>query len=176
VDDGIIEDWFHAYSDDVYNYLVYRTRSKDVDDMVQDTFLRALRSIHTFHEMASPKTWLIAIARRVALDDQRKIEQRHELSLSISEIPSNERSPLDTVVQNEAVITVMQCLDQLKSNYRDVVVLRTVIGLSTRETAKVMGWSESHVKVTLHRALRQVRLLLQKPAQGGNAHAPKVLR
>ncbi|CAH2717571.1 hypothetical protein BACCIP111895_04785 [Neobacillus rhizosphaerae] len=70
--DHQIEKWFIQYEKDVTNYLVYYTGSSDVEDLVQETFLRAFRAFSRFKNDSSPKTWLISIARNTAIDYYRK--------------------------------------------------------------------------------------------------------
>lgn len=54
-----ITEWFHKYSNDILNYLIYYTGRVDVEDMVQEVFIRALRRINTFNQLSSPKTWFL---------------------------------------------------------------------------------------------------------------------
>ncbi|MGD6774653.1 RNA polymerase sigma factor [Sutcliffiella horikoshii] len=67
-----ITDWFQEYHNDIYNFLIYYTGSMDVEDFVQETFLKAVRNIHKFKGESNPRTWLISIARNVAIDESRK--------------------------------------------------------------------------------------------------------
>ncbi|QQE79755.1 RNA polymerase sigma factor [Alicyclobacillus sp. SO9] len=63
-----IEEWFRCYADDVKTFLVYYLRRTDVDDLVQETFIRAMGGQVQFRRQANPKTWLLAIARNLAVD------------------------------------------------------------------------------------------------------------
>lgn len=67
-----IEQWFMEYSNDLYHFLVYYTGKHDVDDLVQEVFIKALHNLHHFKGASSPKTWLISIARHLVIDLQRK--------------------------------------------------------------------------------------------------------
>ncbi|WP_430787096.1 RNA polymerase sigma factor [Virgibacillus flavescens] len=64
--------WFKQYHDDILNFLVYYTGKVDVDDLVQEVFIKAVRNVNTFKGNSEPKTWLISIARNVAIDEMRK--------------------------------------------------------------------------------------------------------
>ncbi|MBB2482931.1 RNA polymerase sigma factor [Bacillus sp. APMAM] len=61
----IISDWFHQYSDDIYQFFLYRIRPSDVEDLVQEVFIRAIKGLQSFQGNSSPKTWLFSIARNV---------------------------------------------------------------------------------------------------------------
>jgi RNA polymerase sigma-70 factor, ECF subfamily len=67
-----ITEWFHSYGDDVLNFLIYYTGYSDMEDLVQEVFLKAWRKLSTFDNKSSPKTWLFSIARNVAIDEMRK--------------------------------------------------------------------------------------------------------
>ncbi|MFC0472450.1 sigma-70 family RNA polymerase sigma factor [Halalkalibacter kiskunsagensis] len=67
-----ISDWFYQYSNDIYHYLLYRFGSTDVEDLVQEVFIRAMMGYDSFRSDSSPKTWLFTIARNVAIDENRK--------------------------------------------------------------------------------------------------------
>lgn len=67
-----ISDWFYLYNKDIYHFLVYYIGSGDVEDLVQEVFIRAIKGFDSYQEQASPKTWLISIARHVAIDEIRR--------------------------------------------------------------------------------------------------------
>jgi RNA polymerase sigma-70 factor (ECF subfamily) len=159
-----IEEWFTAYGIDVFNYFVYRMGTSDVDDLVQETFIKAMVGINKFRGEAAPKTWLLAIARNVASDHLKK---HLRITRFISEIYTrNLPSPVPAVEDFVDELYIKQILSvairQLGPAYQDVVVLRGILDYSILETAQILGWSESKVKTTWHRALKQLRLLLSK--------------
>ncbi|GAA0329939.1 hypothetical protein GCM10008967_20540 [Bacillus carboniphilus] len=161
----IISQWFHEYSNDVYSFLVYYTGSTDVEDLVQEVFIKALKGLSTFKKEAQPKTWLIRIARNVAIDESRKRKSRaHHYSVPIHEWQEqgHELTPELMVDQQETKATLYQMIQSLKSNDRDVLILRGIKQLSVAETATILKWTESKVRSTYHRALQKLRKL-----QGG---------
>ena len=154
-----IEEWFDRYADDVYSFLSYYCGSLDVDDSVQDTFLRAMSKMDLYQGQASPKTWLCSIARNVAKDSFRK-QRRHPAALETSllmRIPSSEVSPESVTELNETKQTLHAVIQRLQPNYRDVVILRGILDLSVSETASVLNWSDSKVRTVYHRALKSLR-------------------
>ena len=175
MNEDVIEDLFNEYGDDVSTYLFYCTRSSDVEDMVQETFLRALRSWHSFRQESSPKTWLFSIARRVASDFQRDKVKIARSMWDVKTIASLTDGPEIVAERNETVRRVLEFVHRMKPAYRDVIVLRFVMDMSITATSKILGWSESRVKVTQHRALREVRSALQ-PLMGGSIDVPSTKR
>ena len=90
-----IKEWFNRYVDDLYSFLSYYCGSLDVDDLVQETFLRAMAKMDLYKGQASPKTWLCSIARNVAKDSFRK-QRSHPATVEASvlmQVPSSEMSP-----------------------------------------------------------------------------------
>ncbi|MFC0476288.1 RNA polymerase sigma factor [Robertmurraya beringensis] len=67
-----ISEWFYLYNKDIYYFLVYYIGSSDVEDLVQEVFIRAIKGYDTFQQKSSPKTWLFSIARHVGMDEMRK--------------------------------------------------------------------------------------------------------
>lgn len=158
----LIEEWYRQYGLDVFNYLVYRVGTRDVDDLVQETFIRALYGVHRFKHDSSPKTWLVAIAKNVATDFYRKNRRRRQLSKSAFDAPLTQE-PIDKLIDAiDAKQAINQFLNGLKPAYQDVVIMRGILEMSISETAQTLGWSESKVKVTWHRALKVLREHLGK--------------
>ncbi|XID94761.1 RNA polymerase sigma factor [Paenibacillaceae bacterium WGS1546] len=159
-DYGKIEQWFLAYGSDVHHFLAYYTGRSQVEDLVQEVFAKALLGVRRFEGRANPKTWLFSIARRVAIDEQRK---RKRFSLLARKIGRDERQPDATpeeiAVYRQDVADVYRAVMKLKRSYRDVLFLRVMEQLSSAETAEVLGWTTARVDVTLHRAIRKARIV-----------------
>ncbi|MFD2370920.1 RNA polymerase sigma factor [Brevibacillus sp. GCM10020057] len=154
----LIEQWFLRYGDDIYKFLVYYTGSRDVEDLVQDVFLKALGSVASFAGRAQPKTWLLTIARNTAVDHARKQRLRRWLpDMWLSHLTSEEKSPEELMDMQEEQQALYRAIRQIKPAYREVLILRGIKGLSAKETAQILGWSESKVNVTLHRAMKAVK-------------------
>lgn len=157
MDEELITDWFDAYADDIYRFLLYYTSTSDVEDLLQEVFIRAIERYDSFHGDASPKTWLISIARHLAIDEARKRNRRDWRKLISLYETRNEQTSEERQIEKERKIHLHQVISNLKQNYRDVVILRGIEELSIKETASVLNWSESKVKVTFHRALKALK-------------------
>ncbi|MCC3356044.1 RNA polymerase sigma factor [Bacillus sp. REN16] len=154
-DKEIISDWFHQYSDDIYNFLLYRLGKADVEDLVQEVFIRAMKGLHTFKGNSNPRTWLYSIARNIAIDETRRRNRnkwRTMLSLDSSHEPRTDRTPEQLLHLSEENRALYKAIQSLKSSYRDVIVLRGIKGLSVQETAEILQWSENKTRSTYHRA------------------------
>jgi len=156
-----------------YSPLVYRLGLKmlgnpqDAEDILQETFVKAFRHIHTFDGRASLSTWLYRIATNEAL---MVLRRKHPEMISVDQ-PSTEESTLDEpleivdwcCVPEEELLSaegrahLEQAVEQLSPALRLVFMLREMDGLSTRETAEALNISEEAVKTRLSRARLQLR-------------------
>ncbi|MFT4413049.1 RNA polymerase sigma factor [Fredinandcohnia humi] len=155
-----IEEWFYSYGDDVYNFLIYYTGSKDVEDYVQEVFLRAFKSFSTYEERANPKTWLFTIARNLVVDKSRRKKLLKFFSFDLLPLKSNPidfSSPEETILKDEMLFEIHNTIHTLKQTYKDVLLSRLILELSVEETATILGWSPSKVNLTFHRALKALQ-------------------
>jgi RNA polymerase sigma-70 factor (ECF subfamily) len=157
------------YSAVIYR-LAYRmlNNQQDAEDVLQDTFLKALRGLKTFDGRSRLSTWLY----RIAANESLMLIRRHKkgsLSLdepldSSTEDPDEPRQIIDwcclpenELMSAEARKHLDQAIDTLSPNLRMVFVLRDLEGLSTAETGEVLGLTETAVKTRLSRARLHLR-------------------
>lgn len=156
----VIAEWFRLYSDSIYTFLVYRVGATDVEDLVQEVFIRALNSFESFEGKANPKTWLYSIARNLAVDELRK---RSKAKFSITPFlqknheAASVETPESLLFLNEETRELHSFIQDLKSNYRDVLVLRAINGFDVKETAAILNWTENKVRITYHRACKKLQ-------------------
>ena len=129
----------------------------DVEEVVQDTFVRAFGSIDSFRADSSLRTWLFTIERRLILD-RRRADRRRRNDTSIDEADAaTEFDALDGVVAEEAAARVRAAVERLSRLQREVFLLRVNEGLSYREIAEVVGSTEGAARVHYHNAMRAVK-------------------
>lgn len=162
MDEELITDWFDAYADDIYRFLVYYMSTPDVEDLVQEVFIKAINCYDSFNGKSSPKTWLISIARNLAIDEARRKKRQDWRRLIKTYEYKTENSPEETQVANETKQHLHQAISKLKRNYRDVIILRGIEELSVAETAAILKWPDKKVSLTFHRALKALRKKLEE--------------
>jgi RNA polymerase sigma-70 factor (ECF subfamily) len=129
----------------------------DVEEVVQDTFVRAFGSIETFRADSSLRTWLFTIERRLILD-RRRAERRRRESATVDETDAaTEFDALDEIVAEEAESRVKRAVERLSRMQREVFLLRVNEGLSYKEIAEVVGSTEGAARVHYHNAMRAVK-------------------
>jgi RNA polymerase sigma-70 factor (ECF subfamily) len=147
----------------------------DADEVLQETLLKTFQSVKDLREPAALKSWVYRVAANACLKMRRrgKFEPRREISLDEvlpqprgdgrpPEIPDWSEIPLDRLLQGELKEKIDEAILMLPKDFRIVLVLRDQEGLSTRETADILGITETLAKVRLHRA----RLALRKMLEG----------
>lgn len=131
----------------------------DAEDLVQDTLLRAWRSIDTF-DGAHPRAWLLTIMRNAEINRHRR--QRPELlddpdHTTDRESSGSDESAEDVVVGRTFDTVVDAALVALPTKFRQAVLLVDVDGLSYAEAADALGIPEGTVMSRLHRARTRIR-------------------
>lgn len=133
---------------------------EDVEEIVQDTFVRAFGSLDGFRHESSLRTWLFTILRRLVLD-RRRAHARRPVAVSVEEGDAvTEFDALDGMVAGETERRMQQAIHTLTPTQREVFTLRVAEGLSYREIAAVAGTTEGAARVHYHNAMRAVKEFL----------------
>lgn len=155
---------YDRYVDTVYRYVYYRAGTPALtEDIVSDTFLRALRRIGSFQwQGADFGAWLTTIARNLLADHFKS--SRYKLEVPTAELLDHATSPEpaaeSVVLDRETTTTLLSAVRQLPGVQQECVVLRFLQGMSVAETAAVMNRSEGAVKALQYRATRALADLL----------------
>jgi RNA polymerase sigma-70 factor, ECF subfamily len=161
--DSVFDDLYQKYHQDVFQFLFYLVRNKEhAEDLVQEVYIRVLKSYNRFEGRSSEKTWLFSIARNVAIDFFRKQKgwkQRIIEKFDWATLKAKDGDPIpeEMIVQKEEIRWVFNCLDHCTVDQRAVIVFRFMQDMTISETATALGWSESKVKTTQHRALKVLK-------------------
>ena len=173
--DSVFEELYQKYHQDVFQFLFYMVRNKEqAEDLVQEVYIRVFKSFHRFEGKSSEKTWLFSIARNVAIDFFRKQKGWKERILdkfdwSTNQVKDDYPIPEEVTLQNEEIQSIYKCLEYCTLDQRAVIVLRYLNDLSIAETAAALGWTESKVKTTQHRALKVLKKYMELfHEKGGN--------
>ncbi|MBI2832234.1 MAG: sigma-70 family RNA polymerase sigma factor [Chloroflexi bacterium] len=149
---------YEAYFDKIYRYVVIRIGdSAEAEDMTQQVFLKALKSISSFKWRGVPfSAWLFRIAHNQVVDYLRKKSKRPTVSIHDLPIASSD-NPEQTAELNIEVQQLAEATKQLTEAQRQVISLRFAAGLSIAEVAKAMRKSEGAVKALQHSAILALR-------------------
>jgi len=159
------------YKDPLANYL-YRFLGdpKEVEDLLQETFMRVYRNRHSYRRIAKFSTWLYTIAGNLARSEYRKRKRRRVYSLqSVNrdeeeyevEIPDETFAPDRHTESTFQDRYIQEALKQIPEEFREVVVLRDVQQLSYEEIAEITGLPMGTVKSRINRGRTKLQALLK---------------
>jgi RNA polymerase sigma-70 factor (ECF subfamily) len=134
----------------------------DIDEIVQDTFVRAFHSIASFRGDSSFRTWLFTIERRLVLDRRRAVRRRPETVMLEEADAATAHDQLEGLVAGETERRVQDAIVRLSPMQREVFTLRVGEGLSYKEIAEVAGTTEGAARVHYHNAMRAVKEFLDE--------------
>ena len=129
----------------------------EIEEIVQDTFVKAFGAIDSFRGDSSLRTWLFTIERRLIVDRRRSQARQPVSELVGSDLHDGSGSPLDTMLANEASERIRVAMEKLSPMQKDVFRLRAEQGLSYRQIAEVLETSEGAARVHYHNAVRVVK-------------------
>ena len=149
---------------DAYNLARWLMKNPDdAEDMVQESYLRAFRFFASFHEGSNCRSWFLRIVRNTcytALGSQKIQDKQVPLDLEADEIEDTAPLPPASLSTKATVEAVREAIAALGVDFREVVVLRELEGLSYKEISEVTGVPLGTVMSRLARAREQLYLIL----------------
>jgi RNA polymerase sigma-70 factor (ECF subfamily) len=149
----LFNELFRRYENDLRRYAYWLTGDKpSADDLVQETLLRAWRSLHKLNDIKAAKSWLLTIVRR---ENARRFERQRptELDVPLERLQARDRG-FDT--STEAFVLRL-ALNELADEYREPLLRQVIEGYSQKEIAAQLGISPAGVGTRLFRARRKLR-------------------
>ncbi|WP_371495206.1 sigma-70 family RNA polymerase sigma factor [Kitasatospora sp. NBC_00374] len=155
-----LEEFIRATQRDVWRFVAHLADTDAADDLAQETFLRALRSLPGFSGRASARTWLLSIARRTVVDRYRRssVRPRNAGIPDWEEVVDRRPTPPGGF---EEGVALADLLARVSVDRREVFVLTQVLGYSYQEAAAVCGCPVGTVRSRLARARDELVLLLR---------------
>ncbi|MFF7358652.1 sigma-70 family RNA polymerase sigma factor [Streptomyces filipinensis] len=152
-DPDAVDLFVRALHRDVRHYVTYLGADpQSADDLTQDTFLRALGSLHRFEGRSSARTWLLSIARRAVIDSIRYNSSRPRLSDTDDWESAAERVQPRHLPGFDDGIALTELLDTLPDDRREAFVLTQLVGLPYAEAALVSDCPIGTVRSRVARA------------------------
>jgi RNA polymerase sigma-70 factor (ECF subfamily) len=147
-----------AHQDAVFRYLVHFVRNHHLaEDLASATFERALRDWRRYDpRKGTPAVWLVQIARLTALDHFRSEDRRRSRETRYASSEPREFS--DEPMPSDSSPELRAALGRLSRAERELITLRVVLEMDTREVAQTLGITPSAVTTQLHRAMTKLRL------------------
>lgn len=173
---SVFDEIYQKYHHDVFQFLYYIVNHKETaEDLVQEVYIRVLKSYDRFEGKSTEKTWIFSIARNVAIDHFRKhknwkSKMIEKFDWSKQQIKAEDDLPEAIAIQEENVQNIYNALKKCTVDQRIVIIMRYLKEQSISETAEVLGWTESKVKTTQHRALKVLRKSMEEISREEEEH------
>jgi len=175
-DSGAFSQLFRLYHHRLAISVYYRMSAElralhEVDDVLQEVFLRASRDMDhfTYRSPGSLMAWLLCIADRVIVDSARRENREKRRAEEMLRLrsdsnptgpePVDSNTPSRLYAREETLQLLLKKLDELPVDYRQVILLSKFEGMTTREIAERMGKPRETVALLLHRAIKRFREL-----------------
>jgi RNA polymerase sigma-70 factor (ECF subfamily) len=155
---------YQRYAHIIFRFIFSHLSDRfEAEDLTEEVFLRVWRSLSNYREQGVPfLAYLFTVARNVLVDFYRRAGRAGGLmSIEEKSFPDIHSDPADAALANLEHQQVRQTLEQLREDYRMVLILRFLSGLSPEETGEVMGRTPGAVRILQHRALSALRNLLE---------------
>ena len=143
-----------VFHQDMYRYAAWLSRDRAVaEDVVQESLLRAWKSLDALREASAAKHWLLTIVRR---ENARYFERRRLETVDVDDLTPSQEALLADQPDHE-LDDVRAAIYRLEDDYREPLVLQVLMGYSTAEIAEQMGLKQGAVLTRLHRARLKLR-------------------
>jgi RNA polymerase sigma-70 factor (ECF subfamily) len=157
---------YHRYARMVHGILLARVPPREVDDLVQEVFLSALRQLHALREISRFGAWLATITRNRANDYFRRAIPDEKVTEPVDENQAEGRAK-DHAAEQEAA-AILAVVRALPEPYREPLILRLVEGMTGPEIAARTGLTHGSVRVNLCRGMQLIREKLGETAKAAS--------
>jgi RNA polymerase sigma-70 factor (ECF subfamily) len=148
----------------MYRYAAWLCRDKAIaEDVVQESLLRAWKSLDSLRDDAAAKHWLLTIVRR---ENARYFERRRLDTVDVDDLTPSQEALLADQPDHE-LDDVRDAIYRLDDDYREPLVLQVLMGYSTNEIGELMGLRQGAVLTRLHRARLKLKDAMDNPAASG---------
>lgn len=150
------DDIYRQYFDPVYRYVLSLSGDAQIaEEITQETFFKAMRSLDRFRGECSVKSWLCTIAKNIRISEMRK--KKAQPMEEAADIPDPSLSPEESMMRQDEYLRIHRLLHRLEEPYREVFTLRTLGQLSFRDIGELFGKSENWACVVYHRARARLK-------------------
>ena len=151
---GLYEEYYDKIARYVY---VHIGNKEEAEDIAGEVFLKALKSLKSYRERGIPmQGWLFRIAHNLTVDYLRKMDKRRTVPIDSVVLVGND-NPVDTAEKNIEFERVTEAMKQLSTEQREVINLRFLGGLTSKEVGGILGKNNGAVREMQRAAIEKLR-------------------
>jgi RNA polymerase sigma-70 factor (ECF subfamily) len=148
----------------MYRYAAWLSRDRTIaEDVVQESLLRAWKSLDSLRDEVAAKHWLLTIVRR---ENARYFERRRLDTVDVDDLTPSQEALLANEPDHE-LDDMRDAIYRLDDDYREPLLLQVLMGYSTNEIGELMGLRQGAVLTRLHRARLKLKDEMDEPAASG---------
>ncbi|MGN7478758.1 RNA polymerase sigma factor [Solibacillus silvestris] len=160
------EEIYKAYFRDVYLYTKSLAADNDIaEEIAQETFFKALKSLHQFDGKKDVRAWLFTIAKNTYFTQYKK--QRREMKIEDNSAKKDIQL-VDHLMNEERALKIHRFLHEMEEPYKEVFSLRTFGELSFGTIGHLFGKSDGWARVTYYRAKKKIMAYMEAKQDEGN--------
>lgn len=157
---------YHRYLKPIYRYIYYRvTDEADAEDLTEEVFLRVwdrLKKLGAESGIKNFRAWLYRSAHNLVVDFYRSRAVRNHDENLAEEIEDPASTTEEIISQKQQAAALEAAIQALDEPFQQIIILRFINGLSHAETAEILGLKPGHARVLQYRALKKLRMSLEK--------------
>ena len=157
-----------VFHQDMYRYAAWLSRDRSVaEDVVQESLLRAWKSLDSLRDNAAAKHWLLTIVRR---ENARYFERRRLETVDVDNLTPSQEALLANEPNHE-LDDMRDAIYRLDDDYREPLILQVLMGYSTNEIGELMGLRQGAVLTRLHRARSKLKDAMEHEVASGQSES-----
>ena len=148
---------YDLYIKKIYNFIYFKTHHKEnAEDLTSRTFMKALQNIGSFNtEKGTFQSWIYQIARNTVIDHYRTA--KNDVNIEDAwDLHDGQDAEKDLDIKM-SISKVEKYLSKMKSDHRDIIIMRIWQGMTYKEIAEIMGKTEAGSKMMYSRAINSLR-------------------
>ena len=166
-DKNRFEELYHTYRNLMYKVAFNILQNpQDTEDALQDAFISIAKNFSKISEIKCPRTkgFVVIVIRNISYNMIKKRSRRREMDIDIGklEIPDEKPMPDETALDKFSIEALEKALQQLPSNYYDIIYLTSYMDYSVKEAANLLGINYENAKKRLSRARAKLAVILEE--------------
>ncbi len=151
---------YYTYIDSIYRFIYFRVSNETVaEDLSQEVFLKFISMLNK-DKIENIRSYLYKIARNLVVDYYRERTDKNETDIdTVAYKLIDEKQNIDI---NSEIADITNSLMKIKPEWRELIIMKHVDGLSHKEISEVIGKSGVYIRVNLHRAIKELKKILDK--------------
>jgi RNA polymerase sigma-70 factor (ECF subfamily) len=151
------------YVNEVFKFLYRLSGNYHIaEELTQETFVRAYKSLDDFRGECQLKVWLCQIAKNLYFDDLKKCKNNISLDVEENSLFINQVDFIDNIIKKDTLISLGKLIRKLKEPYQEILIQHLLLELSYGEISMNFGKSETWVRVNFYRAKQKLQTLYQE--------------